>query len=323
METFSIKLGGVPVRLTVGDSGTTSDEVLGDAVYTFDADLAALLAPMRVATYNGRGEASESTLAQSHEERNGDPWAEGEALRLDVDAGIGAVALLLDRGEPFAYAVDVAEGSAFWAFHDTGHASDDVSGDWAEGLADFPPVGAWAEDRANLTGARRALSAGLDLDEVLGALVTLRGPFSERFEGEESTALDDLLAGGLDFVPEARRPNLAEVAEHVEALARDVLDRNPDAELDDLDDLAREQVDGDGFANSRPGLVLAGLPDWADAAEDIDKAPALDVRAWYALESAVTARVRELATCPECSRARIAPGLKSCPDCAEEESAGE
>lgn len=320
METFSVKLAGVPIRLRVGDSGTTSDEVLGDAVYTFDADLAPLLAPMRVATYNGLGEASESTLAESHEEHNGEPWEEGEPLRVSVDAGIGAVALLVSRGEPFGFEVDLAEGSAYWAFHDLGHADDDVSADWADGLADFPPVGGWAEDRANLTGARRALAAGVDVEEVLGALVTLRAPFAERFKGEESTALDDLLAGGLDFLPEERRPRLAEVAEHVDALARDVLDRNPDADLDDLDDLAREQVDGDGFASRRPGLVLAGLPDWADAAEDIEPNPALDLRAWYALESAVTAKVRELATCPECGRARIAPDLKSCADCAEESS---
>lgn len=40
METFSLKIAGVAVGLTVDDSGCTSDRVLGDAVYQFEGDLA-------------------------------------------------------------------------------------------------------------------------------------------------------------------------------------------------------------------------------------------------------------------------------------------
>lgn len=319
-NNFNLKVAGVPVALTVGDSGSTSDEILGDAVYTFGEEVSALLAEKRLATYNGLGQAFESTLAQAHEEHNGEPWEEGAELRLSVDAGIAAVALLLSRGEPFAFAVDLAEGSAYWAFHDLGHADDDVSADWGDGLADFPPVESWAEDRANLTGARRALAAGLPVDEVLGALATLRAPFAERFKGEESSALDDLLAGGFDFLPEEVRPNVAGVREHIETVARDLLESNPDADLDDLDELSREYADGDGLPQRTPGVVLAALPEFADRIDDWgEKGAGLDLRAFAAFEGALADKVRDLATCPECRRARIAAGLKSCTECAEEE----
>lgn len=327
-EVYTLKILGVDVRLAVLDSGLASDEVLGDAVYRFEGDLARLLAPMRLATYTADFSRSfERTLGDYAEDATGeafDPEVD-DVLALPVDAGIGAVALLLDRGEPFEVEVDLdtSTDGPFWAFHDLAHAVDDCGGDWDEGLADFPPPSAWAEDRANLEGARRALRAGVDFDTVLGVLARLRDAFRERFEGEESTALDNLLDGGLDFLPDdvrARIETPEQVEARVESTARDMLDYAPaDADLDDLDDLAREY--GEGVGHTCPGAVVAALRDFDDLADCYgpgEAGPDMSGRAAYAFGGALAVAVRRLAQCEECEVDRRRPGSTTCADCADE-----
>ena len=317
---FDLLLSGVAVRLIIVDSGIASDEMLGDVRYRFRGEVARLLAPMRLVTFSADFSRSfEQVLGEAQVDEGladapFDPDDPEAVLDLGADGGIGAIALLLDRREPFEVEVDLdtSTDGPFWAFHDLSHAVDDCSGDWDEGLAEFPPPSAWSEDRANLEGARRALRAGVDLDNVLGALLRLREPFRERFPGDQSTALADLLDGDL---PEAVRARPERVLDRVESTARDVLDYAQDDVT--LDDLAREI--GEGVRHDSPGSVLVALRDWDSLADCYGPGEVveLDHRAAYAYGGAVCESVRRLAQCEECEEERREPGSTTCADCAE------
>lgn len=319
MDTFNLKVAGVDVRLNVTDSGLDSDDMLGDAQYRFEGEVARLLAPMRWATYSADMSRSFVSTFLDTAEESCDLDVDGFYLLLPVDAGICAVALLLDRGEPFEVEVDLdtSVDGPFWSFHDLAHADFDVSASWTDGLADLPPVGSWAEDRANVEGARRALLAGVDLDNVLGALLRAAPAFEARF-GEPSTAVDDLLDG----LPEEVRGRIEspeQVEERVEAAARDFLDwADADADLDDLDDGAREY--GEEVGHESPGVVLLALRDFDGLAECYgpgEAGPGVEARAAYAFGGAVAVAVRRLAQCEECEQARRVEGSTTCADCSE------
>lgn len=321
METFALKVLGVDVRLTVIDSGLTSGDVLGDARYRFRGEVARLLAPMRLTTYNrDLSRSFETTLDGSRVDEGLDAFDPevDDVLDLGTDAGIAAVALLLDRGEPFEVEVDLdtSTDGPFWAFHDLGHAADDVSADWESGSADFPGPTVWAEDRANVEGARRALGAGVSVDVVLGALSRLGAPFLERF-GEASTALDDLLDG--EGLPDDVRARVDEVAGRVESTAVDFLDW-ADADLD-LDDLLESALEyGEEVRHASPGVVvvaLRGFDNLADAYGSGESGPDVEARAAYAFGGAVVEAVRRLAQCEDCEQERRRPGATTCATCAE------
>jgi hypothetical protein len=318
LAQYETRANGVDIRLAVVDTGFAAD-ALGDAVYRFRGPDADALAAVRFVEHSLMGSHSR-TLGEIAAE-HGFEREPGEPLALPVDAGIAAVAALLDRGEPFEYEIDGAEGSVdFWAFHDIGHAADDFVADWADGLAESPlEIGAWAEDRANAEGARRAHGAGVPLDDILAALFVLREPFAERFGGEQSTALDDFLETLPDGLGDAVRAS-------VDSLADDVLEwANADDTLDEiLDERLGEHGGADDIVEQHgAGAVLAALREW-DPGEQYGGAEAghfLDSpahRAEQAVEQAVAQAVRDRAACPACGEERVAEGGATCSACAED-----
>lgn len=316
---YRLELRGVAVSVSIVDTGRASDEVLGDSVVRFSGAEAEALAGVEYVEHTLAGPYGQ-TLRDRVEDCTGEPWDGKGVLALDTDAGIAALSILLDRGDPFSVEFDLAEGSEFWAFHDFGHALDDFSPDWNSRTVDAPAPGelsAWVEDRANLTGADLALRAGLSPDEVLGTLLALRPAFAARFYGRQSQAFDsviaDLRAGrwgevdGLEWDAEAVVDELA--AEAVEL-------SDPDDSPDTVGELGREL--GENGDAGPAWAVLAALSDWDTLGEYGGDPPGLDDRASYALGGAVEARARELAECSRCSDRRI-PGSNYCSDCSDSE----
>jgi len=323
LAQYETRALGVDIRLAVVDTGLAAD-ALGDAVYRFRGPDADALAAVRFAQYSRLGGATVQSLGEIAAE-HGFEREPGEPLALPVDAGIAAVAALLDRGEAFAYEIDGAEGSVdFWAFHDIGHAADDFVADWAEAVVDSPlEIGAWAEDRANAEGARRAYAAGVPLDDILAALFGLRDSFAERFRGEQSTALDDFLETLPDGLGGAV---LDAVRATVDSLADDVLEwANADDTLDEiLDERIGEYVEAEEIVERHgAGAVLAALRDF-DPGEQYGGALAGDFldspahRAEQAVEGALFEAVRGRAACPACGDERVAEGGATCSACAED-----
>lgn len=302
MERYSFKIRGVAFVATCRPEELDGSDNLGECEFRFLGTLAERLA--RVVTHEANAFRSFSgPLGDKQESRTGEPWRRFEdpadpegtpdvpPLCLDADGGRMALATLVEwgneGGEPWAFEWD-GSGSPFWLFHDTAHADNDFGaweddGAWHVEATNFPAVGAWSEDRANLEGARRAVVSGVDAQAVLGELAGLAEAFRGRF-GEESTALADFIDGGVPGLEEERAAYLA----HVETLAEVVASEAEDADAID----AHEIVDGSSstWTERRPGIVLALCANgWEE-----DYGSDLSSRAFYALRSDVEARAREL-----------------------------
>lgn len=290
MEHYTFSIDGTPFSVSADpDAYDDGSDSLGDSRFTFaEGPLADELARVVLVVYNGLGESSEGTLARYVEDMTRDPWGGGD-LVLDPDAGIAALAHLSERGsdEPIPFHWD-GSGSAYWLFHDVSHASEDATammlGD-EEGTpaVDFPAPLSWAEDRANVEGAQRALRAGVPLDEILGELAGVAEAFRERFS-EPSTALADFL-DSLDPLPEG----LADYRRDVRDLAAEYLSQNEDVSADDVDPY--EWVDGSAWITSTPGLVLA----FSEHGGTDDYGTELADRAYGAMLGDVCAAAHELA----------------------------
>lgn len=290
METFSFKINGTRFEC-VADPDALGEDILGDCEFRFDAELARLLAPVVWHEANDF-RSFDGTLAESQENRTGEEWEDGEPLRLEADGGIRALCVLAELGErdgePWRFEWD-GSGSAFWLFHDVTHAAEDFGaweedGTWHVEASQFPAVLAWNEDRANLEGARRAIRAGVAVDEVLAELANVAEPFSDRFAGEESTALDDLLASG----------ELADVADVTEEDFRAYVE----ATAVECEEGTDPDEDPDGWEWIGDGTAL---PAWAvltfadfDGRDVGDESATVTDRAFYALAQSVTARACEL-----------------------------
>jgi hypothetical protein len=301
MERYAFKLRGVAFVATVRPNELDGSDNLGECEYRFHGSLAERLAAVRWHEANNY-RSFEGSLGEKMESRTGEPWRRFEdpsdpegtpavpPLALDADGGIMALTTLVEwgneGGEPWAFEWD-GSGSLFWLFHDTAHADNDF-GAWEEEgegwhveASDFPAVGAYREDRANLEGARRAVACGVDAEEVLAELATLAEPFRARFD-EDSTALADFIDGGVPGLEEQRKAYASLVA----SMAEEVAEAAEDADAID----AHEWVDGSDWIQSRPGIVLALCANgWED-----DYGTDLESRAFSALRNEVEAKAREL-----------------------------
>lgn len=301
MQRYAFKLRGVDFVASVRPDELEGSDNLGECEYRFLGPLAERLAAVVWHEAN-QFRSFSGTLGEKMESRTGEPWRRFEdptdpegtpdvpPLALDADGGIMALAVLIEwgnkDGKPWAFEWD-GSGSPFWLFHDSTHADEDF-GAWEEDgegwhveASDFPAVGAYREDRANLEGASRAIRSGVDAEEVLGELAGLAEPFRARF-GEDSTALADLIARGVEGLEERRAAYLS----HVATLAEDIAEETADA--DEVD--AHEWVDGSDWIQSRPGTVLALCANgWED-----DYGTDLESRAFSALRNEVEAKAREL-----------------------------
>lgn len=307
---YQFKLGGTAFECIADPNALDGEDVLGNCEYHFSSSLADELAPIVFEQTNGYGYTSRATLAEAQRDRTGEQWQESGDLTLEADGGITALAYLIAIGNrdevPWLFEWD-GSGSVFWLFHDCTHALEDwtIGKDSDGWTASIQALTAWAEDRANLEGARRALGAGVPVEEVIGELAGLAEAFSQRFEGEASTALDDLLNGGLPGMGDGR----AEYAAHVLTLATDYAESlDDDVSPDDVDPF--EWVDGDGYT---PGLVLA----FCSHGSSEDYGEGIEGRAFSALLMDVSGKARELITCPECDERRQL-GASTCKECNED-----
>jgi hypothetical protein len=331
-RTYTVEFPGLVLELEAESyPGSGDAEVLGDSRWTFhrsDLERAGLLDPeepfLHVSTY-GDGRTDEAPLLDAlagdrfgypEDEDERRAWDEAEELESsDVDACIVALRALLERADERRRHEDGAEPwrvrvlwygecSAFWAFHDITHALEDV--DWSGGSAGVYLAGGWAEDRANLEGARRAVRAGVPVGEVLAELAGLRGAFRERF-GDESTALADFLDGGNARDDDGER----EHAERVRDLAAEVLESlDEDAREEDALERAWEYVDGAaGNLDDEEAARVLVFTSHADRAEEYADGDSTDlaVRAFGALlgdvEEAIGERF-EAERCPHCEERR-------------------
>lgn len=290
-KTYQVSSRGVKITIHVRDSGETSDDIVGDSRYIFSAELAELLAPMVLVMYNGRGEGFPDTFGALHGEAAGDEeltWESGE-LVLDVDGGIGALALLIDRGEDFSFTVDTLDALAFWACHDLVHAEYDTSASWADGNVDFPRVEGWAENRAHFEGARRAARAGVSLDLILSTLSRARAEYESRFPDDEFSCIDEFISDpGIEV-------DTGRVSRLVDALAQDALEAiASDRNLDPME-TAQFATEGNPIIDDSPGLVLVALPTHAwEAWEAWGRDCSIEQHAALSLELAVQAKVLEV-----------------------------
>jgi len=331
-ESFRLSFPGLSLIVdTDARPEHAEPELLGDSSWTFRIEDLQRIGADELAfrTRNGFGEErSEPLLAALDEERDWEDFEDEdkaeEVQTRNVDASIVTVRALMEHAkEEHARTGTVREvrlgwegdSSAYWLFHDLTHAIEDV--EWSEDGGGVFIGGAWEEDRANLEGARRAVRYGMDLEEVLGQLVALQGPFRERFKGEESTALQDFLAGHED------EKNAQAYREHVQDIAADAFD--PSESLEDLEERAWEHVDGDSWLESYAGRILAHSDsdgsDYVTGEEDSPRV-ALVARAFGALLGDVRARLQELheeSRCESCGRDPKRAGFATCEDCAEEE----
>lgn len=286
-------------------------ELLGDCLFRFADELACDLSEVTLEEYILNGTAYRATLAARQEDRTGVPWRSGDDLELDADAGIAAMAYLIDLGneddEPWRFRWD-GSGSVFWLFHDLTHAIEDFSADAGGQHAHGPSqqLTAFEEDRANLEGAKLALDAGVDAGEICNQLAGLAKAFRIRFR-EDSTALSDLLKSGAlsggEFTAQA-------YTEHVACFARDCAEAFED-EPDDCDGFEYTPETDSSF----PAWAVLLYSDNRRAGECMgDDEQSLGASAYWALNYDITEQARDLLTCVDCGdHKKIEDSL--CVDC--------
>ena len=133
------------------------------------------------------GDATENADAETFAD-----MADNESVSIrDADSGIVLVAAMAEIGGEWS--IGWEGENATWFFHDWDHATNDT-----EIGKDYPEIVGidWdTERRAQVNGAREALKAGISIDDVCAAVVSILEEFERRFSSPIGSIWSDIFQG--------------------------------------------------------------------------------------------------------------------------------